>query len=197
MPIKNFFNRNNKSFDIDKAMQKAVASPDYNKNLYHVARETLNLNIQELQSFPCVIEQLENCKSNFLLATLMHNVVLLCRNKRHSLIPYLHELLHSIRFDINKSDSKELKEEYYYCLKKLSQVKKSDTHPHVMYYDLSNFLSSFFTFTFKLGKVLTEKQNATLEQLRVEMIAIMKQTKDEKEETVRKCRKAIGDTKSE
>ncbi len=197
MPIKKIYNRKNKSFDIDKAMQKAVASPDYNQNLNHVARETLNLNIQELQSFPSVIEQLENCKSNYMLAILMHNVVLLCRDKRFRLIPCLYKLLHSIRFDINKSDNKELRAEYYYCMKKLTLVKKWDTHPHVMYYDLSTFLSAFFTYTFNLGKVLTEKQNVVLEQLRVEMIAMMKQTKDEKEETVRRCRKVIEDSKSE
>lgn len=179
-------------------MQKAMQSPQYNANLLKVTQETLKLNEEELPHVQKLIADLEACKSVWELPILMHNVVLLGRNKRRELLPGISTLLNSISKEVKAADKAELTENYKFLIKTLKDVDENDTHPHIVYYDLSTFLTAFYTYVLNEAKrPLTKDETGTLNGLHTTMISIMRRTKTEKEETIAKCKQIIADLEKE
>lgn len=179
-------------------MQKAMQSPQYNANLLKVTRETLKLNEEELPHVQKLIADLEACKSVWELPILMHNVVLLGRNKRRELLPGISTLLNSISKEVKAANKAELTENYKFLIKTLKDVDENDTHPHIVYYDLSTFLTAFYAYVLNEAKrPLTKDETNTLNGLHNTMLSIMRRTKTEKEETIEKCKQIIADLEKE
>lgn len=179
-------------------MQRAMQSPQYNANLLKVTRETLKLNEEELPHVQKLIADLEACKSVWELPILMHNVVLLGRNKRRELLPGISTLLNSISKEVKAANKAELTENYKFLIKTLKDVDENDTHPHIVYYDLSTFLTAFYTYVLNEAKrPLTKDETSTLNGLHTTMLSIMRRTKTEKEETITKCKQIIADLEKE
>lgn len=179
-------------------MQRAMQSPQYNANLLKVTRETLKLNEEELPHVQKLIADLEACKSVWELPILMHNVVLLGRNKRRELLPGISTLLNSISKEVKAADKAELTENYKFLIKTLKDVDENDTHPHIVYYDLSTFLTAFYTYILNEAKrPLVKDETSTLNGLHTTMLSIMRRTKTEKEETIAKCKQIIADLEKE
>lgn len=203
MSLRSFFRRRRKApsekpLNPSAMMQRAMQSPQYQANLLKVTRETLKLNEEELPHVQKLIEDLESCKSVWELPILMHNVVLLGRNKRRELLPGISTLLNSISKEVKVADKPELTDNYKYLIKTLKDVDENDTHPHVVYYDLSTFLTAFYTYVLNEAKrPLTKDETSMLNGLHSTMLSIMRRTKTEKEETIEKCRQIIADLEKE
>ena len=202
MSSRSFFRRRKapsvKPLNPSAMMQKAMQSPQYNANLLKVTRETLKLNEEELPHVQKLIEDLESCKSVWELPILMHNVVLLGRNKRRELLPGISTLLNSISKEGKDANKAELTENYMFIIKTLKDVDENDTHPHIVYYDLSTFLTAFYSYVLNEAKrPLTKDETSTLNGLHTTMLSIMRRTKTEKEETIEKCRHIIADLEKE
>jgi len=179
-------------------MQKAMKSPKYHANLLKVTQETLKLNEEELPHVQKLIADLESCKSVWELPILMHNVVLLGRSKRREMLSGISTLLNSIAKEVKAANKPELTDNYKYLIKTLKDVDENDTHPHIVYYDLSTFLTAFYTYVLNEAKrPLTKDETATLNGLHTTMLSIMRRTKTEKEETIEKCKQIIADLEKE
>lgn len=184
------------SLDPYELLNKATQDKNYPDRLRGVAEQTLKLNKDELPHVVELVEQLEGAKSVYEYPILMHNVVLLGRKSRTELNPALEGLLASLKKDVRTCKNEELRKEYYFAVKKLRQVAKKDTHPHIVYYDNSTFLVAFFSFVSQLGKPLTDYHLHTLETLHKTMLSIMRNTKKEKEETINLCSQMVTDLSS-
>lgn len=189
-----FFKRNKSERNNTNAMlQKAMSRPDYPDRLREVAQKTMELNTEELPHVEELIKQLEECKSIWEYPTLMHNVVLLGRAKRNEMIPFLNTLLVSVKKEIQSCNDDEVKNNYKFVVDTFKRVKKEDTHPHVVYYDLSMFLTSFYAYLVKLSRSANDNESKTLASLHKCMISIMRRTKTEKEVAIEKCKQIIKD----
>lgn len=202
MSLRSFFRRRKapsvKPLNPSAMMQRAMQSPQYNANLLKVTQETLKLNEEELPHVQKLIADLEACKSVWELPILMHNVVLLGRNKRRELLPGISTLLNSIGKEVKAADKAELTENYKFLIETLKDVDENDTHPHIVYYDLSTFLTAFYTYVLNEAKrPLTKDETGTLNGLHTTMLSIMRRTETEKEETIAKCKQIIADLEKE
>jgi len=163
-----------------------MSQEEYSKNLRETTEKVKTQNSEEIVECQKCIDILEDpTMEKFQLCPIIHNFILLAPAARFPLRDDLTDLLREQvrQVGIFGKDRKAIAD-VLTMAKKNKHIDKEKDHAA---FDISQFLTTYFHYMFKLGLQDNEREKKILQHIRTYMLDELKKAKQSKEECVMRC----------